>query len=81
MGQLLTTTSHNCKLCLFNTHTGGEAVRVSESQGGIKGTRVFWMGDHDCIATTGFSWMSDQQVGMWEIGVLNNVKTITLDQC
>jgi hypothetical protein len=38
------------------------------------------MGDRDRIATTGFSRMSDRQVGVWEIGALKNLKTISLDQ-
>jgi coronin-1B/1C/6 len=58
-----------------NTCTGGEAVRVSEGHGGIRGTRVVWMGDHDHIATMGFSRMSDRQVGMCEIGAVKNDHT------
>lgn len=38
------------------------------------------MGDHDRIATTGFSKMSDRQIGLWDTGSLNNVKTTTIDQ-
>ena len=38
------------------------------------------MGEHDRIATTGFSKMSDRQVAIWETGTLNNVKTTTIDQ-
>jgi coronin-1B/1C/6 len=38
------------------------------------------MGELDKIATTGFSKMSDRQVGVWDTGNLGNVKTITLDQ-
>jgi coronin-1B/1C/6 len=79
-GQLLTTTSRDRKLRLFDPCASGEAVRVTEGHGGIKGARVVWMGDRDRIATMGFSRMSDRQVGVWEIGGLKNVKTITLDQ-
>jgi coronin-1B/1C/6 len=79
-GQLLATTSRNRKLCLFDPRAGGDAVRVGEDHGGIKGTRVVWMGDRDRIVTTGFSRMSDRQVGVWETGMLKNLKTITLDQ-
>lgn len=46
----------------------------------VQGARVVWMGDRDNIATTGFSKMSDRQVGIWETGALNNIKTITIDQ-
>ena len=38
------------------------------------------MGDLDRIATTGFSKMSDRQVGLWEGGSLNNIKMTTIDQ-
>jgi coronin-1B/1C/6 len=38
------------------------------------------MGEHDRIATTGFSKMSDRQVSIWETGSLNNVKTTMIDQ-
>ncbi|KAH9964309.1 microtubule binding protein [Russula compacta] len=79
-GQLLATTSRDRKLRLFDPRAGGEAVRVGEGHGGIKGARVVWMGDRDRIATTGFSRMSDRQVGVWETGGLKSLKTITLDQ-
>ncbi|RDB27774.1 Coronin-like protein crn1 [Hypsizygus marmoreus] len=79
-GTLLATTCRDRKLRLFDPRTGGEAVRIVDSHGGIKGSRVTWMGDHDKIATTGFSKMSDRQVGIWETGGLKNVKTIVLDQ-
>lgn len=38
------------------------------------------MGDKDNIATTGFSRMSDRQVGIWETGDLKNIKMTTIDQ-
>jgi coronin-1B/1C/6 len=65
-GQLLVTTSRDHKLRLFDPREGGEAVRVAEGHGGIKGAHVVWMGDRDRIATMGFSRMSDRQVGAWE---------------
>lgn len=52
------------------------AERLNHSQG----ARVVWMGDKDNIATTGFSKMSDRQVGIWETGSLNNLKMTTIDQ-
>jgi hypothetical protein len=79
-GQLLATTSRDRKIRLFDPRAGGDAVRVGEGHAGVKGARVVWMGEHDRIATTGFSRMSDRQVGLWEIGALKNLKTITLDQ-
>jgi coronin-1B/1C/6 len=79
-GQLLATTSRDRKIRLFDPRAGGEAVRIGEGHGGIKGARVVWMGEHDRIATTGFSRMSDRQLSVWETGALKSVKTLTLDQ-
>jgi coronin-1B/1C/6 len=66
--QLPVTTSRARKLRLFDPRGVGEAVRVTEGHGGIKGARVVWMGvllgDRNRIATTGFSRMSDRQVGV-----------------
>ncbi len=79
-GQLLATTCRDRKVRLFDPRAGGDAVRVGEGHGGIKGARVVWMGDRDRVATTGFSRMSDRQVAVWDSGSLKNVKTLTLDQ-
>jgi len=79
-GTLLATTSRDRKLRLFDPRVGGEAVRVNDGHTGIKGARVTWMGDMDRLATTGFSKMSERQVGIWETGNLGNIKTIGLDQ-
>ncbi|KAF5316705.1 hypothetical protein D9619_006802 [Psilocybe cf. subviscida] len=78
-GTLLATTCRDRKLRLFDPRVGGEAVRINDGHSGIKGSRVTWMGEHDKIATTGFSKMSDRQVSIWEAGGLTNVKTISLD--
>lgn len=79
-GNLLVTTCRDRKLRLFDPRAGGDAVRVTDGHGGIKGARVVWMGDHDRIATTGFSKMSDRQIAIWETGGLGNLKTTTIDQ-
>lgn len=79
-GTLLVTTSRDRKIRLFDPRAGGDAVRVSEGHGGIKGSRVTWMGDTGRIATTGFSKMSDRQVALWDSNSLASVKMITLDQ-
>ncbi|KIY46828.1 DUF1900-domain-containing protein [Fistulina hepatica ATCC 64428] len=79
-GTLLATTCRDRKLRIFDTRAGGEAVRIADGHGGVKGCRVVWMGEMDRIATTGFSKMSDRQVGVWEAGSLQSVKMITLDQ-
>ncbi|KAH8091706.1 microtubule binding protein [Cristinia sonorae] len=79
-GNLVVTTCRDRKIRIFDPRAGGDAVRVAEGHGGIKGARVVWMGDKDTIATTGFSKMSDRQVGIWETGSLNNMKMTTIDQ-
>jgi coronin-1B/1C/6 len=79
-GTILATTCRDKKLRLFDPRTGADPVRVTDGHGGIKGTRVVWMGEQDRVATTGFSKMSDRQVGIWETGGLGNVKTLTIDQ-
>ena len=72
-GQLLVTTCRDRKIRLFDPCAGGDAVRVGEGHGGIKGARVVWMGNRDRIATTGFSKMSDRQICLWEAGSLRNL--------
>ena len=79
-GTLLATTCRDRKLRIFDPRAGPEPVRVTDGHGGIKGSRVVWMGEMDRIATTGFSKMSDRQVALWETGSLKNLKTMVLDQ-
>lgn len=79
-GSIIATTCRDRKLRLFDARASAEPMRVTDGHGGIKGARVVWMGDMDRIATTGFSKMSDRQVGIWETGGLGSVKTLTLDQ-
>ncbi|TFY53284.1 hypothetical protein EVJ58_g9533, partial [Rhodofomes roseus] len=79
-GNLLVTTCRDRKIRLFDPRVSGDAVRVAEGHGGIKGARVVWMGERDNIATTGFSKMSDRQIAIWETGGLSNIKMTTIDQ-
>lgn len=79
-GTLLVTTCRDRKLRIFDPRAGGDPVRIAEGHGGIKGARVTWMGDKDTLATTGFSRMSDRQIGIWETGSLKNIKMTTVDQ-
>ncbi|KDQ06625.1 hypothetical protein BOTBODRAFT_181389 [Botryobasidium botryosum FD-172 SS1] len=79
-GTLLVTTCRDRKVRIFDPRTGGDAVRVAEGHGGIKGARIAWMGNHDRFATTGFSKMSDRQVTIWEGSNLKTIKTISIDQ-
>ncbi|KAG9119598.1 Coronin-like protein crn1 [Ceratobasidium sp. 392] len=75
-GTLLATTCRNRKIRVYDPRAGSEVVHV----GGIKGARVVWMGAHDRIATTGFSRMSERQLGVWDAGSLGNIKTVSIDQ-
>ncbi|KAL0573399.1 Coronin-like protein crn1 [Marasmius crinis-equi] len=80
-GTLLATTCRDRKLRIFDPRAGGEAVSITDGHGGIKGARVVWMGDLDRLATTGFSKMSERQVGIWEVGAgLKNLKMTPIDQ-
>lgn len=80
VGNVLVTTCRDRKIRMFDPRAGGDPVRVGEGHGGIKGARVVWMGERDTFATTGFSKMSDRQVGIWDAGSLSKPKMITLDQ-
>jgi coronin-1B/1C/6 len=79
-GNMLATTCRDRKLRLFDPRAGPDAVRTVDGHGGIKGARVLWMGDRDRIATTGFSRMSERQLGIWDTGSLANMKTVSIDQ-
>ncbi|KAF9267620.1 microtubule binding protein [Marasmius fiardii PR-910] len=80
-GTLLATTCRDRKLRLFDPRAGGEAVSVADGHGGIKGARVLWMGELDRVATTGFSKMSERQIGVWDVsGGLKNLKMMPVDQ-
>jgi len=80
VGNVMVTTCRDRKIRLFDPRTGGDPVRVADGHGGIKGARVVWMGDKDMFATTGFSKMSDRQVGIWDAGGVTNLKMTMLDQ-
>lgn len=79
-GTLLATTCRDRKIRLFDARAGSDAVSITDGHGGIKGARIAWMGELGKFATTGFSKMSDRQVGIWDAGSLTNIKTTTLDQ-
>ena len=65
-GSLLVTTSRDKKLRIWDTRQEKPAHEVSSHQG-AKNSRAVWMGEHDRIATTGFSKMSDRQIALWDI--------------
>ncbi|KAI0166485.1 DUF1900-domain-containing protein [Xylariaceae sp. FL1272] len=66
-GTMLATTSRDKKLRVWDVRQERPA---SECQGheGAKNSRAVWLGEHNRIATTGFSKMSDRQLALWEPG-------------
>lgn len=65
-GSLLVTTSRDKKLRIWDARQEKPA-HVGPGHGGAKASRVTWMGEHSRIATTGFSKMSDRQLGLWDV--------------
>jgi coronin-1B/1C/6 len=64
-GSLLVTTSRDKKLRVWDVRQEKPAQEVP-GHPGAKNSRAVWMGEHDRIATTGFSKMSDRQLGLWD---------------
>ena len=65
-GSLLVTTSRDKKLRIWDVRQEKPAFEV-QSHTGAKSSRAVWLGEHDRIATTGFSRMSDRQLALWDI--------------
>lgn len=65
-GSLLVTTSRDKKLRVWDVRQEKPAVETA-GHAGAKNSRSVWMGEHDRIATTGFSRMSDRQLALWDI--------------
>ncbi|KIW35274.1 uncharacterized protein PV07_01978 [Cladophialophora immunda] len=65
-GSLLVTTSRDKKLRIWDTRQE-KPVHEGPGHAGAKNSRAVWMGEHDRIATTGFSRMSDRQLALWDV--------------
>lgn len=65
-GNMLVTSSRDKKLRFWDVRQEKPAHEVA-GHGGAKNSRVVWMGDHDRVATTGFSKMSERQLGLWDL--------------
>jgi coronin-1B/1C/6 len=65
-GSLLVTTSRDKKLRFWDVRQE-KPVHEGLGHSGAKNSRAVWMGEHDRVATTGFSKMSDRQLGLWDI--------------
>ncbi|KAF1961849.1 actin-binding protein-like protein [Byssothecium circinans] len=64
-GSLLVTTSRDKKLRVWDVRQEAPAYEVPGHEG-AKNSRAVWLGEHDRIATTGFSRMSDRQLALWD---------------
>ena len=65
-GSLMVTTSRDKKLRIWDVRQEKPA-HIVPGHAGAKNSRAVWMGEHDRVATTGFSRMSDRQLGLWDI--------------
>lgn len=66
-GNMLATTSRDKKLRVWDVRQERPA-HVGPGHEGAKNSRAVWLGEHNRIATTGFSKMSDRQLALWEPG-------------
>lgn len=66
-GAMLATTSRDKKLRVWDVRQE-RAVHEVSGHTGAKNSRVVWMGEHNRLATTGFSKMSDRQMALWDVG-------------
>lgn len=66
-GAMLVTTSRDKKLRIWDVRQERPAHEVP-GHTGAKNSRVVWMGEHNRVATTGFSKMSDRQMALWDVG-------------
>lgn len=63
---MLVTTSRDKKIRFWDVRQEKPAHEVW-GHAGAKNSRCVWMGDLDRVATTGFSKMSERQLGLWDI--------------
>lgn len=66
-GSMLATTSRDKKLRVWDVRQERPAHEVA-GHSGAKNSRVVWLGEHNRLATTGFSKMSDRQMALWDVG-------------
>ena len=63
---MLVTTSRDKRLRIWDVRQE-RPVQETAGHSGAKNSRAVWLGEHDRIATTGFSKMSDRQLALWDI--------------
>jgi coronin-1B/1C/6 len=64
-GNLLATTSRDRKLRVWDIRSN-KIISSGAGHTGAKASRVVWLGNSDRIGTTGFSKLSDRQMGVWD---------------
>ena len=65
-GDMLVTTCRDKKLRFWDVRQQSPAHEVA-GHAGAKNSRCVWLGEHDRVATTGFSKMSERQLGLWDL--------------
>ncbi|WPH02749.1 coronin-like protein crn1 [Acrodontium crateriforme] len=65
-GNMMVTTSRDKKLRFWDVRQEQPAHEVA-GHSGAKNSRCVWLGDHDRVVTTGFSKMSERQLGLWDL--------------
>ncbi|KAJ8106270.1 hypothetical protein ONZ43_g7122 [Nemania bipapillata] len=76
-GTMLATTSRDKKLRVWDVRQERPA-HESPGHEGAKNSRAVWLGEHNRVATTGFSKMSDRQLALWEPGNPNPIGGFTV---
>ncbi|KAI1418792.1 hypothetical protein F5Y12DRAFT_781158 [Xylaria sp. FL1777] len=76
-GTMLATTSRDKKLRVWDVRQERPA-HESPGHEGAKNSRAVWLGEHNRVATTGFSRMSDRQLALWEPGNPNPIGGFTV---
>lgn len=66
-GAMLVTTCRDKKLRVWDVRQESPIHEYAGHEG-AKNSRAVWLGEHNRIATTGFSRMSERQIGLWEPG-------------
>ncbi|KAK4193593.1 hypothetical protein QBC35DRAFT_510856 [Podospora australis] len=66
-GAMLVTTCRDKKLRVWDVRQESPVHEYAGHEG-AKNSRAVWLGEHNRIATTGFSRMSERQIGLWEPG-------------
>ena len=65
-GSMLVQTSRDKMIRIWDPRQQRVALEC-QGHGGAKTSRAVWLGNLDRIATTGFSKMSDRQLGLWDM--------------